>query len=249
MGEVGDGIALDRFSFESESVVENFDGHVERSVPGYHDAQDCIAALARHFAQPDTTILDLGCATGTTVARLFSDGWALPQGSTITLCDTSLKMLKVASARLRDAAPTLSYDDVEVDLCDAADCLDKNEGECSVVIAAFTLQFINPGLRADFFRLLYKSLVRYGTALIFEKLYCSSPRLSEAMRQAHHDIKAQQGHSREEIAQKDASLRGVMFPVQEKHFIQDAEYTGFVVTPVWRSLSFAGYALQRGQDV
>ena len=253
MSSVGDGIGKGSFSFKSEETVEAFDAHVERSIPGYHDAQSCISSLARHLVQPNSTVIDVGCATGQSVSRMFEGGWVGPMTTTYILNDTSQSMANKARQRATEAIDAQIGDSkhrprVLSSYFDGLDEVTANKGECSVVISAFCAQFMPPRDRVPFFKAVHEGLVKNGGLLIFEKLYPRCARIGDYMKQSHHDLKADQGHSREQIAEKDASLRGVMFPVSVTQLLDELSQANLVPTPVWRSLMFAGYLCTRRED-
>ena len=57
-----------QFDFQfNEKVAGVFDDMVSRSVPFYHEMQRMTSELAAKYAQPETSIYDLGCSTGTTM--------------------------------------------------------------------------------------------------------------------------------------------------------------------------------------
>ena len=253
MSSVGDGIGKGSFSFKDQETVEAFDAHVERSIPGYHDAQSCISSLARHFVQPSSTVIDLGCATGMSVARMFEGGWVGPVSTRYVLNDTSKPMAESAKQRVNKAIDkelggSKVRPSVLKSTCDGFTALEGHRDSCSVVISAFCAQFMSPRDRLPFFRAAHTSLVKNGAFLVFEKLCPRSARIGDYLRQSHHDLKAAQGHSREEIAEKDAALRGVMFPVSATQLLNELAEAQFVPTPVWRSLMFAGYLCTRKTD-
>ena len=57
----------------NEEVAEHFDEHVRRSVPLYDEAQQMVVDLSEWFVRDDSTVYDIGSATGETIARLMQD--------------------------------------------------------------------------------------------------------------------------------------------------------------------------------
>lgn len=241
--DVGNTIPPGAFNFHRPEVAENFDDHVASSVPGYHDAQKCMAGLARHFVHADSSVVDVGCATGTTTAAMFEGGFALPDNVNLLLVDESEAMLskargKVGSAQI-GAHEVLTYsapiNGDEAENWQAA-------SSASVIFCAFTLQFLPHQDRMRMLRTFHRMLTPGGVLLLFEKMTPDVPELVTPMVQAHHDQKVIEGHSREQIAAKDASLRGVMHPQREQRVMRELTMAEFTVQPVWRSLMFGGFA-------
>ena len=240
---VGNAIPSGAFNFHRPEVAEHFDEHVASSVPGYHDAQKCMAGLARHFVHSASNVVDVGCATGTTTAAMFEGGFALPADVDLLLVDESEPMLDKATKKVCDAergarqvrgysAPINGEGKGEW----------SAQGSASVIFCAFTLQFLPHQDRMQMLRTFREMLTPGGVLLLFEKMVPDVPELVTPMVQAHHDQKVIEGHSREEIAAKDASLRGVMHPQREQRVHKELAMAEFTVQPVWRSLMFGGFA-------
>ena len=243
--DVGDGIKPGPFNFNDQRVVDSFDRHVSHSVPGYGDAQDCMAALGRHFAQAGTAIIDIGCATGTTTAKLFEGGWSMPKDCKAVLVDPSSNMLDAAYAKVAAATTGLPE---QIETCRAelgSPDLDVFDGKASVIFCAFTLQFVPPAARVDALEDMVALLAPGGVLLLFEKQVPINAEMVDPMRQGHHDIKELEGYTREQIAAKDRALRGVMHPQNLANFEYELSRAGLVAEPVWRSLMFGGYACQK----
>ena len=61
-----------QFVFD-ERVAAVFDNMISRSVPLYEDIQRATAKLCGRLARPHTTIFDLGCSSGTTLALIAAE--------------------------------------------------------------------------------------------------------------------------------------------------------------------------------
>ena len=57
-------VAGDKWKFNDE-VTDVFDEMLERSIPDYFGMRRNTTELALRFAQPGTSIVDLGCSRGT----------------------------------------------------------------------------------------------------------------------------------------------------------------------------------------
>ena len=59
------------FRFDAK-VAQAFDDMVSRSVPFYDEIQRMTVEMAADFAQPGSSLVDIGCSTGTTLQMLDS---------------------------------------------------------------------------------------------------------------------------------------------------------------------------------
>jgi tRNA (cmo5U34)-methyltransferase len=53
--------SIKNFSFDT---IQNFDEHIDKSIPNYKLLQEAIVSLSDFVVQPNTAIVDLGCSTG-----------------------------------------------------------------------------------------------------------------------------------------------------------------------------------------
>jgi SAM-dependent methyltransferase len=135
------------FRFD-KSVATVFDDMVSRSVPFYGEIQRMVVEIAADYAEPGSSVYDLGCSSGTTLVALN------PQ------IDKSVRFVGVdnSSAMLDKCREKFAAEKFErpVDLVIA----ELNDGvqieNASVVMLVLTLQFIRPLRRekliADIYR-------------------------------------------------------------------------------------------------
>ena len=57
------------FSF-SNLGTENFDEHIDQSIPHYSTLNNNIVALSNYFIEGQTNVYDIGCSTGKLLRRL-----------------------------------------------------------------------------------------------------------------------------------------------------------------------------------
>ncbi|MCF7863569.1 MAG: carboxy-S-adenosyl-L-methionine synthase CmoA, partial [Kiritimatiellales bacterium] len=128
------------FSFDAQ-VADVFTDMIERSVPGYRSIITMIETLTEHYAQPGSTLYDLGCSLG--AATLSMRRGVAVEGCKIVAVDNSAAMVeRCRNAVARDHTQT----DVEV-VC--ADIRDVEITNASVVVLNFTLQFVPPEARGQ----------------------------------------------------------------------------------------------------
>jgi len=220
------------FQFD-QNVAGVFDDMVSRSVPFYEELQRMTVELAGHFWQPESAIVDLGCATGTTLALLARQ---LPAAELVGL-DNSEAMLEKARQRLQDQAPERRWD---------LQCHDVNDGlpveNASVVIMNWTLQFVRPLHRDTVIRDLYDRLQPKGCLILMEKVLIESSLLNRLYIDFYYRFKQRQGYSESEIAGKRESLENVLIPYRVEENTALLARNGFEVVDVFfRWYNWAGF--------
>lgn len=220
------------FKFD-RGVADAFDDMIVRSVPFYHELQRMIVELAARFAQAQTSIYDLGCATGTTLSLLskaISDPTVRFYG-----IDSSREMIKKAKgklARFSDRRVTL----VRKDLSSLG-----RLSRPSVVIMAFTLQFLEPLDRRAIVASVHDSLRGNGCLILTEKVLGTDHLMTRLMGDLHDDFKRRRRYSELEIAQKRQALENILIPYRFEDITRLLCDCGFPVVEIFfKWLNFAG---------
>lgn len=230
-----DSIQHDHFVFD-DRVVQVFPDMIRRSVPGYGLIVPSIALLARRHIQPASKVYDLGCSLGAvSFAILDAVGDA---DSRIIAVDNSPEMIsrlrEQAAERAAGAPQGMALDIVEADIMDVA------IENASFVVMNFTLQFIDPGQRADLLARIAAGMRPGGVLVLSEKLRFSNDREQAGQNTWHLDFKRAQGYSELEIARKRDALENTLLPdTLEQHFSR-LEQAGFSEVYQWfQCFSFA----------
>ena len=224
-------------SFEfDERVAAAFDDMAVRSIPDYHRLQDLIADIALRSCPTTASVVDLGCATGTTL-----DAIARRARGRMTLIgvDRSAEMLDVARAKLRRHATTHDVRLYPVDLLALPTLSDQPAG---VVVLAFTLQFIRPLERQRVLESVRSMLHPQGVLMVVEKTVQPVDRVNHLFLDAYHDFKQAQGYSRAEIARKREAYHNRLVPFRPEENQRLLASAGFSTVAVFYShLNFQGY--------
>ena len=188
----------------SEKVVEVFDDMLDRSIPFYHEVIKATAALLQRILQDNDQIVDLGCATGTTLlefCRLIKNDRIRYLG-----IDNSTAMLEKGrlKAELYSKKKKISFLEKDITQIDL-----PNTG---AFILNYTLQFIRPVLRRDFLQTLYNNLRPGGVLILGEKTISHDPQLNRIFIELYHQYKREKGYSELEIAKKREALENVLIP-------------------------------------
>lgn len=193
------------FHFGKETTAV-FDDMLDRSVPYYHEIQRMIGELASEFAQPNTSVVDLGCSTATSILHLER---AIPADVTVRFVgvDSSPEML----AKAREKLEAVKFPR-PVELRHA----DLNEGvaidDASIVLLVLTLQFVRPLHREKLMRSIYEGLVPGGCLILVEKILSESSHLNRLYIKNYYELKKRHGYSEMEISQKREALENVLIP-------------------------------------
>ena len=69
--KAGDNIVKENANWSfGGGVSKNFDSHVSKSVPLYHEGHDLIMKLSDYFLHEDSICYDLGCSTGSLLKKI-----------------------------------------------------------------------------------------------------------------------------------------------------------------------------------
>lgn len=198
---------VDDFSFNSQ-VTAVFDDMLDRSVPFYGEIQRMVAELAVDFAEPDTNVYDLGCSTCNSflqIDRIMPAG----KGKDVRFVgiDSSEEMLDKARTKLaaaRFARPfSLSTADLNVGV---------EVENASVVMMVLTLQFVRPLYRERLVRSIQQGMNDNGCLILVEKVLGEHSTFNRLFIQHYYEMKARNGYSELEIAQKREALENVLVP-------------------------------------
>ena len=230
---IDDGISAKRsaWSFGAE-VAEAFPDHARRSIPWYRDGHELICYLSDFFVAPDSTVYDLGCSTGDLLKMLAEYNGHKPDVRWIGL-DKEQDMID----RARKTCAGLD----RVELC-CEDILTCALDASDLIIAYYTVQFIEERHRQALFDRIYQALNWGGAFVLFEKVGAPDSRFQDMMSCLYREFKQRKGFSSEEILNKEVSLKGVLKPFSTAGNLGLLERAGFVdVMTIMKYVSFEGF--------
>jgi len=224
-------IRAEDFEF-NDRVVEVFDDMLDRSIPFYKEVVVSTARLLAAHLDKDDTVVDLGCATGSTLlelARLLPE-----QGLRFIGVDNSAPMLH--KARLK-AELYSKQDSIRFELADITATPHRAVG---AFILHYTLQFIRPIRREQFIRSLYDGLRPGGVLILSEKIILHDKRLNREYIDIYYQFKKSRGYSELEIAKKREALENVLIPFSIEENSALLRQAGFIaVAPFFQWFNFA----------
>jgi tRNA (cmo5U34)-methyltransferase len=225
------------FAFNHE-VAEVFDDMVQRSIPMYRDVTRFTADWVIHFYQAGTSIIDIGCSTGTTTHQIAH---RLPAAAAFVAIDSSEAMIRRAEQKLSDFPPQHK---LEL-LC--SDVMSVRLPKASAVVINYTLQFLPVAQRGLLMQRIFEALVPGGIILMSEKVRHSSPAFQELGTHIYEGFKEHQGYSRTEIEKKKEALENVLVPFTEAEHRGLLEHSGFTsVESIMKWNTFMTFVAQKG---
>ncbi len=180
------------------------DQAIARTVPLYREMQRMTVELAARFAQPDTTLYDLGCATGLTLLEL--DGRVDPSVRFVGI-DNSPDRLEEAAARLRAHGMTRPHELRTGDLLG-----DVQLPDASVVVLLLTLELVRPLQRAALVRAIAGALAPGGCLILVERVTTADATINLAFNDFYRDMKQRNGAAETDDPHHRETLEHVLVP-------------------------------------
>jgi len=215
------------FRFD-KTVATVFDDMVSRSVPFYGEMQRMVVEMSEDFAQPGTSIYDLGCSSGTTFAALNP---VIDPSVKFVGLDNSPDMLDKAREKFAELNFTR---EVELRVDELNDgCRIEN---ASIVNLILTLQFIRPLKREKLIADVYRGLNAKGALILIEKVLGEDSLYNRLFIDYYYDMKRRHGYSEMEISQKREALENVLIPyklLENRELLLNAGFSSVDVFFKW----------------
>jgi tRNA (cmo5U34)-methyltransferase len=213
------------------AVADVFPSMARRSIPGYLGVQDLVIDAAQRLP-PGSSVLDIGCATGETLAALESLGRDL----VLVGIEPSWPMAQQAFRATRNA--TIVRKDLLHGLSDRSTPFD-------LICCLWTLQFMTPQERAASWGLIGRLLQRGSTILLAEKT-----RQTDEQREQFHAWKhTVGGYSWAEINAKAASLDGVLLSRAAEEIEEEARRAHIDMRRVPSTGDVFGFLVWQGTSI
>jgi tRNA (cmo5U34)-methyltransferase len=207
------------FEFNAQ-VAEVFDDMVSRSIPFYNEVLRMSAELARTFYQADTEIYDLGCSTGALVP--FLEREFAGTGFYYSGIDSSDEMIIKANL----SCPRMNSGATKAQFA-VADITQIDYQPASVFVANYTFQFLKPLVRQALLRKIFGALTPGGCLIVSEKCLEDAADMSRVYADLYHTMKARNGYSQLEIAEKRDALENVLIPFRVSENLELLGAAGF----------------------
>jgi tRNA (cmo5U34)-methyltransferase len=222
------------FTFD-ERVAAVFPDMIRRSVPGYGEILTQLGLFAERYAQPGSTLYDLGCSLGAATLALRRHTQAA--GCRIVAVDNAPAMADRVRATLAQGPDPVP---VEV-LC--ADLRDVPIRDASVVVLNFTLQFVPVAERLPLLRRIRAGMRPGGVLVASEKVVAADAEEQAFQEGMQLAFKRANGYSELEISQKRTALENVLVPETVEVHLARLREAGFARCWCWfRSFNFVSIA-------
>lgn len=208
-----------KFSFDT---IENFDNHINLSIPGYSNLVHHVVRIASYFLKKDCTVYDFGCSTGALITKLKE------------MYKTPIKYIGIDnSPNMVNKNPFILNEDLVQ--------YTPEVHKFSTLI--FTLQFIEIKHRLSILKKIYNSLDEDGALIVAEKVFINDGFLQDLFNFTYYDFKLE-NFDEKTILKKQMDLRTIMRPLSEDENIKLFKDAGFTrIQPFWQSLQFKAWVL------
>ncbi len=231
MSDVGDNIksVVGGWSFGGD-VPNNFDSHVSKSVPLYHEGHNLICDLSEYFVNNNSVIYDIGCSTGSLLNKL-SEIHSKKDNVSFLGIDVEVGMINYAKSRYSNNIQFINDDFINI-----------NTEKSDLIIAYYTIQFVRPSIRQALINKIYETLNWGGAFIMFEKVRAADARFQDIMTGIYNDYKLRAGYSSDDILNKSRSLKGVLEPFSTQGNIDMLRRSGFAdINSIQKYICFEGF--------
>lgn len=189
-----------------KQVASRFTNEAEQHIPLYWQTIQLSVETIKISFNTNAKILEIGCATGNTLAYLISQGFSHLIG-----CDSSPAMLDQAHQQLKE---------FQIPLIETAH-FPIQYAPFEVIMCNWTMHFIKE--REQYIQAVFEGLKSGGLFILTEKTI-----QSDAMKILYHNFKLKQGLILEQIEQKERNLAGVLVPYSLEQNLTMLKQTGFI---------------------
>jgi len=213
------------FSF---STIENFDDHIDTSIPGYSHMNDIIINSSKYFIEENTKVIDIGCSTGKLIKEI--------ENQNKTFKDVQYIGIEKEKNFTKDFRDTDNINLLDIDIIDY-----DNFESISFITSIFTLQFISIKERENILKKIYNGLNKGGAFIMSEKIYSDYPKFQDMFTFMYYDYK-QKTYTPDDILSKERDLRKIMKPLTYNENISMLKDIGFTkVEVIWKNLNFISF--------
>ena len=232
MAKVDSKIEAENAGWSFENIADDFDEHVTKSVPLYHEGHELICQVSDFFLPKDAVVTEIGTSTGA-LAERFLRHHASRKDIRYVGIDAVESMVAKASKRL-EGDPRAEFQQADV----TAHTFEPS----SMVLSYYCMQFIPPRVRQRIIHRIYQSLEWGGALLLFEKVRAPDARFQDICGQVYQEYKLQKSFSESEILHKQRSLKGVLEPFSTQGNLDLLKRAGFEdVMTVMKWVCFEGF--------
>ncbi|OCZ56422.1 class I SAM-dependent methyltransferase [Acinetobacter seifertii] len=219
--------------FNSPKVVEGYDEHIRKLIPGYEVIHQQVDAILQSVLKPNAHILIVGCGTGYELEYLLKrhPDWKF------TAVDPSLTMLQKAQEQveLLDESSQVTFIHGDTSALPMEACFDA---ALSILVAHFVTDDIKPA----FFKDIYNRLKEKAVLLTYDLMTCINPMQLQALRY----LCLAQGLTEEQCQKMLERMAQDFFSLTSEGYIKLLEKTGFEsIQPYTQILTYQGFIAKK----
>lgn len=222
-----------QWKFDGE-VTAVFDDMLSRSIPQYGVMRKACFDLAVRYAKPNTTIIDLGCSRGESLAPLVDH---FGGDCRYIGVEVSEPMIAAATSRFGGLVNNGVVRIENIDLRSG-----YPDASASVTLCILSLQFTPIEHRLRIVQDIYDHALPGGAVILVEKIIGASAAIDRYMVDIYYKMKSDNGYTQEQIDRKRLSLEGVLVPMTARWNEEMLAMVGFrQIDCFWRWMNFAGW--------
>jgi len=219
--------------FNSPKVVEGYDEHIRKLIPGYEVIHLQVDAILQSVLKPNAHILIVGCGTGYELEYLFKrhPDWKF------TAVDPSLTMLQKAQKQveLLGKSTQVTFIHGDTSALPLEPCFDA---ALSILVAHFVADDIKPA----FFKDIYDRLTEKAVLLTYDLMTCINRMQLHALRY----LCLAQGLTEEQCQKMLERMAQDFFSLTTEGYIKILEKTGFEsVQSYTQILTYQGFIAKK----
>lgn len=215
--------------FNSQDVVDHYDVHIRKLIPGYEVVHQQIQALLKTYVNEHAHILIVGCGTGYELGYLLQ----LFPHWTFTATELSTTMLDKAKHYIQ---PLNAQHRVEFVLGDVQNL--KIDQHYDAALSVLVTHFVKYSEKSDFFSAVYSRLKHQGVFLTFDLIKINTAQESETLK----NICEGNGLSAVQAEAMINRLAVDFYPISEAETVENLKLTGFdLVQRFTQILAYQGF--------
>ena len=220
----------------TDTVAENFDLHVNQSIPHYSELQNYLVQLSEWFLKDNEIVYDLGCSTGETIKKLLELN--ISTCTKIIGIDKSKRMVDLARKKIKKVKNSNAK--VTFEVADVSSGFELED--CNLVLSNLLFPFLNFNNRKLLLKKIYQSLQKGGALIAVEKVRSRNSTFEDLLNQLYYDFKLSKNLSEKEIISKAKSLRSSLSLYTEEDLFKTIEDSGFKDYEIFfKCFNFIGY--------
>lgn len=218
---------------------EGFDNHIDQSIRGYSVLHDDIVKMSRYFVEDYTSVYDLGCSTGKTLAAMIEQNRSFAPHAHYV----GIEHAEGFRDKMTERMMAYEVDDLELRF---EDIRHADMYNASLITSIFTLQFMPRADRQDTLNKVYEALNPGGAFIFAEKTYSCSSKVQDMLTFMYYDFK-RESFDAKDIMDKEQTLRNMLKPNTWSELNEMLTEAGFdSVQTFWQNHLFVGAIAIKG---